>query len=266
MKYLSMKTSIIGLIAAGLLLGMPGTASADRWYNSKEAWTAYGFVGGAIVGHLLTREYNRSRQPQPVYYPQPQYGGYYGQPGYYNQPAYYPPPQDTYTVYKEDRVWPFYRRVRAESIPMIQPPPPGRSAARSLASDDIARPTTTVVNNYYYGNDATKPGEAPPQKTTEESVGEARALSTRPPRMEVVTVSNRAGQTQLAEVKIRERRLQISQQELEGARAAARDLQREVDQLIDRIGAADKQVQEQMEGIGAEGETTPSTNGSSADA
>lgn len=256
----SLKSLTVGLLATALLLAVPDSAHADRWYNSKEAWTAYGFVGGAIVGHLLTKEFSRPRHPQPVYHPQPYHGGYG-----YHQPAYYPP-QNNYTVYKEDRIWPFYRRVRAESIPMIQPPPPGRSAARSLASDDIARPTTTVVNNYYYGSDATKPGDAPAPKTTEESIGEARALSTRPPRMEVVTVSNRAGQTQLAEVKIRERRLQISQAELEGARAAARDLQREIDQLIDRIGVAEQQVQEELDEIGVEAETTRSASGPSADA
>jgi hypothetical protein len=241
------KSLTVGLLAAALMLAVPTNVHADKWYNSKGAWAAYGFIGGTVAGHLLTKEYNRSRQPRPVYHPHPHYGGYHG--GAYHHPGYYPR-QDAYVSYREDRVWPFYRRVRAESIPMIQPPPPGRSAARSLASDDIARPSTTVVNNYYYGTDATKNGAAPAEKTTQESIEEARRLQTTPPRREVVTVSNRAGQTHLADAKIRERRLQLSQEQLDDARAAARDLQQQLDQLIDRIGNAEKQVKDELDEIG----------------
>jgi hypothetical protein len=242
----TLKTLTIVVLATSLMTVVPTGARADRWYNSKGAWATYGFVGGALVGHLVTREFGRPRYPQPVYGG----GGYYGQPGY-------AAPQDTYTIYKEDRIWPFYRRVRAESIPMIQPPPPGRSAARSLANDDVPQPTTTVVNNYYYGNDA-KPGDAPPAKTTEESIEGARRDSKRPLRMEVITVSNRAGETQIAEVKIRERKLEISQRELDNARTAARDLQTQVDELIDSIGKAEQQVQEELDGMQNEVEVDPS--------
>jgi hypothetical protein len=242
----TLKTLTIVVLATSLMTVVPTGARADEWYNSKGAWATYGFVGGALVGHLVTREFGRPRYPQPVYGG----GGYYGQPGY-------AAPQDTYTIYKEDRIWPFYRRIRAESIPMIQPPPPGRSSARSLANDDVQRPTTTIVNNYYYDKE-TKAEDAPPPATTEESILDARRAVTRTPRTQVVTVSNQAGQTRAADQLIRERKLQISQEELDSARTAARDLQQRVDQLIDSIGKAEQQVQEELDGMQNEGEADPS--------
>lgn len=61
----------------------------------------------------------------------------------------------TYEKYSEDRVWPFWRKTRQESFPVLTNNNPGRSEAvsgglRSTNARQTANQQPIVVNNYYY--------------------------------------------------------------------------------------------------------------------
>lgn len=61
----------------------------------------------------------------------------------------------TYEKYSEDRVWPFWRKTRQESFPVLSNNGTGRSEAvsgglRSTNARQVANQQPIVVNNYYY--------------------------------------------------------------------------------------------------------------------
>ena len=127
-------------------LALPGSAHAGghghghQWYDSNWFWGSTGLVVGGAVGYALGQEDASYYYPAPTYY-SPTTGG--GEAAASNG-----------TVYKETRVWPFYRHI--ESYPVANTAPIsvspqsvsyGEAMMQSRGVDQQSQPVTVNVGD-----------------------------------------------------------------------------------------------------------------------